>query len=84
MVSTAEPWRALAGLLADAAERAHLTNRELAERAQVDVATVRRLLAGRPVRLSSARLLVESVGLDWHGCLHEAASAAGDLAGTTR
>lgn len=79
MVSTAGSWRVLARLLADASCDAGVTNHDLAERAHVDVATVRRLLAGRPVRMSSARLLVEAVGLDWHECLHAAADAASDL-----
>jgi hypothetical protein len=80
MVSTAASWRVLACLLADASGEAGITNQELAERACVDVATVRRLLAGRPVRLSSARLLVEAVGLDWRECLLAAADAEADLA----
>lgn len=80
MVSTTASWRVLACLLADASGETGITNQELAERASVDVATVRRLLKGRPVRLSSARLLVEAVGLDWHECLLAAADAQSDLA----
>lgn len=56
-------------LLADAVDRERrrhaLTAAEVARRAGVDPETVRRLLAGGPVRFSSVRVIVTALGVEW-------------------
>ena len=63
----------LAGAIDRELRRNTLTVAEVARRAAVDPATVRRLLAGDGVRFSSVRLVVAALGLDWDAFLAQLA-----------
>lgn len=58
-------WQPLATRLAERMEEEALGAEDLATRTGLDPDTVRRLLAGRPVRGRSLQLVVEALGLDW-------------------
>lgn len=58
-------WRPLAARLAERMQERQLGVEDLASRTGLAADTVRRLLAGRPVRTRSLQLVVEALGLDW-------------------
>lgn len=65
MASSAQMWDTVA-VSVDRARRArHLEVPQIAREAGLDDSTVRRVLSAEPVRMSSLRLVLDVVGLDW-------------------
>lgn len=74
-MSSTEVW----GTVADAVEQARTMRRlaviDIARAAGLDDSTVRRVLAAEPVRMSSLRLVLGAVGLEWRDVLATLATA---------
>ena len=74
-MSSTEVW----GNVAEAVERARTMRRlaviDIARAAGLDDSTVRRVLAAEPVRMSSLRLVLGAVGLEWRDVLTTLATA---------
>ena len=64
-------------VLAEAVDRERrqrgMTTTDLARQAGLDPDTVGRLLAGKGVRLSTVRLVVRALGIEWEGFLGQLA-----------
>ena len=58
-------WQELADAVGRERHQRGMTAADLARLAGVDPDTVRRLLAGRAVRLSTLRLVVLALGIEW-------------------
>lgn len=58
-------WQPLGARLQERMQEQQLGVEDLAARTGLSACTVRRLLAGRPVRGRSLQLVVEALGLDW-------------------
>lgn len=67
MIETFE--QQLAGVLDEQRRRQRLTAKDVADLARVDPATVRRVLAGRGARITTLRLMVQALELDWRDTL---------------
>ena len=62
-------WDELADAVGRECQQRGMTAADLARQAGVDPDTIRRLLAGRAVRLSTVRLVVLGLGIEWDAFL---------------
>ena len=68
----------LAMVLQQAQHEGAMSTADIARRAGVDPATVRRVMAGDSARFSTVRLVVQALGLDWPQFLARLATAPVD------
>lgn len=74
--TTSDLWNRVAVAVDGARADRHLQVCQIAREAGLDDSTVRRVLAAEPVRLSSLRLVLGVVGLDWDEFLLSLAQAS--------
>ena len=86
-MSDAHIWPHIARVVDRERQARGLSVRSLAQQAEVDESTVRRLLGGEPVRLGSLRAVATSLGLGWTalvGTLAEREAPGLQLSGSHR
>lgn len=76
IVTSSQVWGTVADMVDRARSDRHLAVPDIAREAGLDDSTVRRVLAAEPVRLSSLRLVLGVVGLEWDELLVTLARAS--------
>ena len=74
-MSSTEVWGTVAATVEQARVSRRLAVIDIARAAGLDDSTVRRVLAAEPVRISSLRLVLGAVGLEWRDVLATLATA---------